>query len=178
MPDERLESPEEGAILRTGDKWFEPVSFKATVIKEGSCRASHKEGELFEFDWRTPLGICSESFVGMYPVLHSLRVYGDMRELGSPERNVRIYNCPSRVIQFRIEATYHCNLCGQALPIEDEEIKSWRLGQGEGNLWVRVCETCFSEHRSKKLEWYTPKHHGLRTSLQPCRRHQFPLHPL
>ena len=65
MPDERSESPEEGAILRIGDKWFEPVSFKATVIKEGNCRASHREGELFEFDWRTPLGICSESFVGM-----------------------------------------------------------------------------------------------------------------
>lgn len=140
-------------IIRLMDLWHEPVSFKVEIVKDGNCRADHKKGQVFKFDWNTPEGMCGESFVGMYPVLHSLRVFGDMRELGSPERNIRVYTCPSRVIQFRIEATHNCNLCGKNLPIEDGEVVSKRIEDKEDNLWIRVCSKCFEKHQHKRLKW-------------------------
>jgi uncharacterized repeat protein (TIGR04076 family) len=140
-------------VVKIGDLWKEPISYKVSVIKEGYCRADHKEGEVFEFDWRSPRGICSESFVGMYPILHSLRSLGDMRELGSSHRNVRVYNCPGRVIQFQIEATYHCNLCGQTLLIEEGEVGGQVIENKEQNLHVRVCPDCFEKYKDKKLVW-------------------------
>ncbi|NHJ14204.1 MAG: hypothetical protein EAX95_11040 [Candidatus Thorarchaeota archaeon] len=139
--------------LKIGDFWHEPVAFRASVLKEGNCRANHKEGQVFEFDWCTPKGMCGESFVGMYPVLHSLRVFGDMRELGSPHRHIRVYNCPARVIQFEIAATYRCNLCGSELPIEDGEIQSRKLENPEQNLWVRVCSDCSEKYSKMRLVW-------------------------
>jgi uncharacterized repeat protein (TIGR04076 family) len=140
-------------VLKIGDLWSEPAQFKVTVIKKGNCRANHKTGETFEFSWNTPEGLCGESFVGMYPVLHSLRVMGDMRELGSPHRNVRIYNCPSRVIKFQIEATYLCNLCGKALSIEENESIGHILKNPETQLYVRVCPKCFESNKDKTLVW-------------------------
>lgn len=140
-------------VLKIGEFWNEPVQFKVTVIKEGNCRAGHKTGETFEFMWNTPEGLCGESFVGMYPVLHSLRVKGDMRELGSLHRNVRVYNCPSRVIQFEITAIYRCNLCGKALPIEDNEIIEHNLENPENQLYVHVCPNCFEQYKDKTLVW-------------------------
>ncbi len=140
-------------IVKISDFWYEPVSFRVSVVKDGNCRANHKVGQKFDFDWHTPEGLCGESFVGMYPVLHSLRVFGDMRELGSRQRNVRVYNCPARVIQFEISATYKCNLCGQPLLIEDDEIQSHRLENPQENLWVRVCPTCAQKFDKKKLVW-------------------------
>ncbi len=139
--------------VKIGALWKEPVSFKVTVVQEGNCRAGHKEGEVFEFSWRSPEGICSESFVGMYPVLHALRLRGDMRELGSPTRNVRVYTCPSRVIRFKIEATYHCHLCNQPLQIRDGEIIEHRLENKEQNLHVRVCPDCYNKYKDKTLVW-------------------------
>lgn len=143
----------ERQVFKIGNQWHEPVTFKVRVVKEGNCRASHKEGQVFTFDWCTPEGMCGESFVGMYPVLHSLRVLGDMRELGSAHRNIRIYNCPSRVIQFEITATYKCNLCGRDLVIKDGEVQSHRLENQEENLWVRVCPACAEEYSDVQLTW-------------------------
>jgi uncharacterized repeat protein (TIGR04076 family) len=140
-------------VIHILDLWHEPVKFKVEIVKDGNCRANHKKGQVFEFDWCTPEGMCGESFVGMYPVLHSLRVFGDMRELGSPQRNIRVYNCPGRVIQFEIEATYRCNLCGCELPIVDGEVKSNRLENQEQNLWVRVCSDCAEKYSNIRLVW-------------------------
>ncbi len=144
---------DERKTLKISDFWNEPVTFTISVVKEGNCRANHKKGQTFEFNWSTPEGMCGESFVGMYPVLHSLRVLGDMRELGSPHRHIRVYNCPTRVIQFKIEATYRCNLCGRELIITDGEIQSKRLANPEQNLWVRVCPDCSEKYSNTELVW-------------------------
>lgn len=143
----------EQRVVKIGDHWHEPVAFTVSVVKEGSCRASHKKGQVFHFDWCTPEGMCGESFVGMYPVLHSLRVFGDMRELGSSQRHVRVYNCPGRVIQFEIKAAYKCNLCGSDLHIEDGKVQSHRLENPGQNLWVRVCPDCAEKYSDVELVW-------------------------
>jgi uncharacterized repeat protein (TIGR04076 family) len=140
-------------VIHLMDVWYEPVSFKVKIVKDGNCRADHKKGQFYEFEWNTPEGMCGESFVGMYPLLHSLRVLGDMRELGSSERNIRIYTCPSRVIQFRIEAIYRCSLCGKTLPIKSGNIVARKIENKENDLWVRVCSDCFKKHQHKILKW-------------------------
>ncbi|MFW9935295.1 MAG: hypothetical protein ACFFDU_07310 [Candidatus Thorarchaeota archaeon] len=140
-------------VLKISDIWHEPVQFKITVIKEGGCRAHHKTGDTFECTWTTPEGLCPESFIGMYPLFQSLRVMGDMRELGSPQRNCRVYNCPSRVIQFQIDATYLCNLCGTTLPIQANEIPGHLLENSAKTIHLRVCSKCFEEHKNRALSW-------------------------
>jgi uncharacterized repeat protein (TIGR04076 family) len=143
----------EEALLRLRDNWEEPVSFSVTVVDEGNCRAEHKVGQKFEFSWKSPEGLCTESLVGMYPVLHSLRVFGDMRELGSSDRNVRIYNCPSREIKFRIEAFYKCNICGNPLPVDDKGVQSLQLQCTKPEFPLRVCAHCHTEHKDRRIEW-------------------------
>ena len=140
-------------ILRLRDNWEEPVSFSITVADDGNCRAGHKMGQKYEFSWRSPEGLCTESLVGMYPVLHSMRVFGDMRELGSSERNVRMYNCPSREIKFRIKASYKCNICGNPLQVSDDGIHSHQLHCKKPEFPLRVCEICYSENKDKRIEW-------------------------
>ena len=140
-------------VLRLRDNWEEPVSFSVTVADDGNCRAQHRIGQKFEFSWKSPEGLCTESLVGMYPVLHSMRVFGDMRELGSSERNVRAYNCPSREIKFRIEALYKCNLCGVTLPVDDEGVQSNQLHCTKPNFPLRVCATCHRAYKDKRIEW-------------------------
>lgn len=68
------------------------------------CRAAHKVGQTFEFDWRTPEGLCGEAYAAIYPLLFAMRVGGDMRQLGSPERDVRRFTCPSRMVRFEVHA--------------------------------------------------------------------------
>lgn len=143
----------EDGVVRLTDMWHEPVSFRVTVAKDGNCRACHKQGQAFEFEWCTPKDMCGESYVGMYPILHSLRVLGDMRELGSSERNIRLYKCPSREIEFHIEATYKCNLCGNDLLIIMGEIEAKKIKNSDETIWVRVCSECFEKHQGKALVW-------------------------
>ncbi len=140
-------------VLKIGDFWEEPVQFKLTILNDGNCRAGHQSGDTFVFSWNTPEGICSESFIGMYPILQSLRVMGDMRELGSPERNTRIYNCPSRVIQFQINALYRCNLCGSTLKIKENGTIGHRLENKAEKIHLRVCNNCYKMHQGKTLTW-------------------------
>lgn len=139
--------------ISISEHWNEPVRFTVEIVKDDNCRAEHTVGQEFTFEWNTPKGICSEAFVGMYPVLHSLRVLGDMRELGSDIRNERIYTCPSRVIQFKIVAHYRCNICKSELDIVDREIRSKRLENPDDNLWIRVCDSCFDKYGDKILKW-------------------------
>ena len=140
-------------LLRLRDTWEEPVSFSVTVVDDGNCRARHEVGQKFEFSWKSLRGLCTESLVGMYPVLHSMRVFGDMRELGSSERNVRVYNCPSREIKFRIEALYKCNICGNPLPVDNDGVQSLQLKCTKPEFPLRVCELCYTEHKDRRIEW-------------------------
>jgi len=140
-------------ILRLRNNREEVVSFRVVVINDGNCRANHKVGQKFEFSWRSPEGICTESLVGMYPILHSMRVFGDMRELGSSEHNVRVYNCPSREIKFRIEALYKCNICGNKLQVTKDGVESLQLRCTKPEFPLRVCESCYSNYKDWKIEW-------------------------
>ncbi len=144
---------EKEPILRLRDNREEVVSFRVTVVDDGNCRANHKVGQEFEFSWKSPEGMCTESLVGMYPVLHSMRVFGDMRELGSPEHNVRVYTCPSREIKFRIEAQYKCNICGSQLQVTKDGVQSLRLQCMKPEFPLRVCEPCYSKYRDWRIEW-------------------------
>ena len=144
---------ENDMLLRLRDNWEEVVSFRVTVIDEGNCRANHKVGQEFEFSWKSPEGICTESLVGMYPILHSMRVFGDMRELGSSERNVRVYNCPSREIKFKIEANYKCNICGSHLQVSQDRVQSLQLQCTKPEFPLRVCKTCYSKYKDCRIEW-------------------------
>ncbi|MFW9788670.1 MAG: TIGR04076 family protein [Candidatus Thorarchaeota archaeon] len=144
---------EKESILRLRDSQQEVVSFRVTIIEDGNCRASHKVGQKFEFSWNSPEGICMESLVGMYPILHSMRVFGDMRELGSPERNMRVYNCPSREIKFKIEALYNCNICGDQLKVHKDGVQSHKLQCTKPEFPLRVCENCYSKYKDKTIEW-------------------------
>jgi uncharacterized repeat protein (TIGR04076 family) len=144
---------EKESILRLRDNRQEVVSFRVTIIDDGNCRASHKVGQKFEFSWKSPEGICTESLVGMYPILHSMRVFGDMRELGSPERNMRVYTCPSREIKFKIEAQYSCNICGNQLQFNQDGVQSRRLQCTKPKFPLRVCEVCYSNYKDRRIEW-------------------------
>lgn len=148
----RRQSPDK-SLLRLRDNWAEPVNFCVKVTDDGNCRAGHKKGQTYEFSWGSPKSLCTESLVGMYPVLHSLRVFGDMRELGSSKRNVRVYNCPSREIKFEITALYRCNLCGTTLPVSDVGVESHQLMCTKPSFPLRVCESCYSKHEDKTIEW-------------------------
>jgi len=144
---------EKESILRLRDNWEEAVAFRVTIIDDGNCRANHKVGQKFEFSWKSPEGICTESLVGMYPILHSMRVFGDMRELGSSERNVRVYNCPSREIKFKIKALYKCNICGSQLQVNQDGVQSLQLQCTKPEFPLRVCESCYSNYKEKRIEW-------------------------
>ncbi|MFW9767218.1 MAG: TIGR04076 family protein [Candidatus Thorarchaeota archaeon] len=141
------------SILKLRDNQQEVVSFRVTIIEDGNCRAGHKVGQKVEFSWNSPEGICTESLVGMYPILHSMRVFGDMRELGSRERNMRVYNCPSREIKFKIEAQYSCNICGSELQVGKDGVQSHKLLCTKPEFPLRVCESCYSKYKDTKIEW-------------------------
>lgn len=118
--------------------WREPVRFEIDVLAVASaCRANHKKGEKFVFSWNTPEGLCGEAFVGMYPLLFSLRVDGDMTLLGAEEKNKRVYTCPSRVVKFAITAVEQCPLCGTKGPLEKCDIPV-----GERFHRLTICPEC------------------------------------
>jgi uncharacterized repeat protein (TIGR04076 family) len=39
---------------------------------KGKCRAGHKAGNSWQFDWCTPGGLCGSAYHTMRPVLHGL----------------------------------------------------------------------------------------------------------
>ncbi|NHI84009.1 MAG: TIGR04076 family protein [Candidatus Thorarchaeota archaeon] len=144
---------EKDLLLRLRDIWEEAVAFRVTVVDEGNCRANHRVGQEFEFSWRSPEGICTESLIGMYPILHSMRALGDMRELGSSKRNVKVYSCPSQEIKFRIEALYRCNICGNKLQFDHDGVQSPQLQCTRPEFPLRVCDTCYTNYKDRRIEW-------------------------
>ncbi|MFW9794995.1 MAG: hypothetical protein ACFFEE_11860, partial [Candidatus Thorarchaeota archaeon] len=90
---------------------------------------------------------------GMQNRIHSMRVFGDIRELGSLEGNVRMYNCPSREIKFKVEAFYKCNICGNPLQIGENGVQSLKLHCMKPKFPIRVCKPCYSDHKNKRIEW-------------------------
>ncbi|MBU7013376.1 MAG: TIGR04076 family protein [Theionarchaea archaeon] len=122
--------------------WKEPIKFEVEILEVASaCRAQHEKGQTFTFDWNTPKGICGESFAGMYPILFALRTGGDMQMLGSPNRNSRVYTCPSRVVKFRITAWEQCPLCGSK-----EELECSPFSVGTSLMNLKVCPECRRIH--------------------------------
>lgn len=113
------------------------MTFDIEIVEAKFCRAGHKKGQKFQFAWNTPEGMCGESFVGMYPVLFSLRLGGNMELLGDEERNVRVYTCPSRVVRFRITAAEQCPFCGNK-----ENLENCKILLGENVRTFKICPEC------------------------------------
>jgi uncharacterized repeat protein (TIGR04076 family) len=83
--------------------FHEPVYFVVTVhAVKGDCRAGHKPGDRWEFDWCTPAGMCGSAYHAMYPVLHGLMMSGGRYE--GPAAEETLVSCPDEGwITFRIE---------------------------------------------------------------------------
>jgi uncharacterized repeat protein (TIGR04076 family) len=82
--------------------FHEPVGFAVTVHQaKGECRAGHEVGDRWEFDWRTPAGICGSAYHALYPVLHGLMLTSGRYE--GPAARESLVSCPDAGwITFRI----------------------------------------------------------------------------
>ncbi|MFX0092096.1 MAG: TIGR04076 family protein [Candidatus Hodarchaeota archaeon] len=121
------------------DQWYEPMRFDIEVIEvKSACRVDHKTGETFQAEYRTPdKPICSEAYIGMYPLLVAMRLGGDMRLLGKKKSLEAIYTCPSRVVRFLIRGIPRCNRCGK-------EVEKWDdLERINIRFLETVCKECF-----------------------------------
>jgi len=59
------------------------------------CRAGHKVGDRFEFEYGTPLGLCGEAFCAMYPLIHALRLGADLVTYGeAKDPDTTTFTCP------------------------------------------------------------------------------------
>jgi len=83
--------------------FHEPVRFVVTVhAAKGECRAGHKVGGRWEFDWCAPAGLCGSAYHTMYPVLHGLMLTSGRYE--GPAAEETLVSCPDNGwITFRIE---------------------------------------------------------------------------
>ena len=83
--------------------FHEPVRFLVTVHQaKGECRAGHKPGDRWEFDWCTPAGLCGSAYHTMYPVLHGLMLTSGRYQ--GPAAKETLVSCPDEGwITFRIE---------------------------------------------------------------------------
>jgi uncharacterized repeat protein (TIGR04076 family) len=83
--------------------FHEPVHFVVTVhAAKGECRAGHKMGDRWEFDWCTPAGMCGSAYHTMYPALHGLMLTSGRYE--GPAAEETLVSCPdSGWLTFRIE---------------------------------------------------------------------------
>jgi uncharacterized repeat protein (TIGR04076 family) len=81
----------------------EPVSFDVVVhAAQGPCRAGHKVGDHWEFDWCTPVGLCGSAYHTMYPLLHGLMLTAGRYE--GPAGKETLISCPDEgCVTFRIE---------------------------------------------------------------------------
>jgi uncharacterized repeat protein (TIGR04076 family) len=84
-------------------RFYEPVHFIVTVRDaKGGCRANHKIGDTWEFDWCTPVGLCGSAYHTMYPLLHGLMLAGGGYEGPAAERT--LLSCPDGgCVTFKIE---------------------------------------------------------------------------
>jgi uncharacterized repeat protein (TIGR04076 family) len=123
--------------------WFESVGYEIEVIEAASCRAFHEKRQKFEIEnYTTPEGLCMEAFHSMYPLLFAGKIEGNFNKLGSDDNNTRIFNCPSRVVQFQIKRYFQCNTCGYR--VNKEELQQAKKEYNDFVLDVNVCSTCFS----------------------------------
>jgi uncharacterized repeat protein (TIGR04076 family) len=83
--------------------FHEPVSFAVTVQEaKGECRAGHKVGDCWAFDFCTPLGMCGQAYHAMYPVLHGLLLTSGRYE--GPAAKETLVSCPDAGwLTFRLE---------------------------------------------------------------------------
>ena len=133
----------------TNKDWFENVGYEIEVIKTAPCRAYHKVGQKYTInDFTTPEGLCIESFHAMYPLLFAGRIDGDFTQLGSKDKDRRIFNCPARVVQFQIQKFFQCNNCGKK--VKKEELKQSKKEYENFSLDVLVCDNCFTKLEVKK----------------------------
>ena len=105
-------------------KWYpESCRFRITILEVGSeaehpaaCRAGHEPGDVYEFDYCTPLGLCGDLFHRLVPILHTFRTEADMRwNFGWEEANRKVLWCPSRVVRLELR-----RLGGQELSVAKE----------------------------------------------------------
>ena len=68
------------------------------------CPFGHKVGDRYEFGLGTPGGLCGEAFCRMFPILHGLRMGGDLRTLDADAPDRVMHWCPTRIVQFEIIA--------------------------------------------------------------------------
>ena len=62
------------------EKYPEPYKFIVTIVdmKSQPCRAGHRVGDSWEFEYCTPLGMCGEAFHAIYPLIHAMRLGADL----------------------------------------------------------------------------------------------------
>jgi uncharacterized repeat protein (TIGR04076 family) len=83
--------------------FHEPVRFVVTVhAAKGECRAGHRVGDRWGFEWCTPAGLCGSAYHTLYPVLHGLMLTSGRYE--GPAARETLVTCPDEGwITFRIE---------------------------------------------------------------------------
>ena len=125
-------------------EWYENVGYEILVSKEGSCRAMHHLGQLFVIDdYTTPKGMCMEAFHSMYPLLFAGRIKGDFKDLGSEEDDIRLFNCPSREVQFYIQRFYQCNNCGKR--VKFNELTKIKKNFEYFSIDILACSDCLKK---------------------------------
>ena len=123
--------------------WFESVGYEVEVIEAAPCRAFHEKGQKYQIkDYTTPEGLCLETLHAMYPLLFAGRIEGDFTKFGSENKDERIFNCPARVVKFKVKRFYQCNSCGHRFA--KEELQLAKKEYNDFVLDVNVCSSCFS----------------------------------
>jgi len=86
-------------------KWFhEEEEFEITVLEAdtNNCRMGHEVADRFHFEFGTPKDLCGDVYFRIYPILHTLRGGGDMRNFGKREKHRTEVWCPAHVVKFEI----------------------------------------------------------------------------
>ena len=78
--------------------------FEVTVTAaKGDCRAGHKVGDCWTFEYGTPEGLCGEAFYTMYPLVHTMRMGADIHNRQDADPDVATCYCPDNAwITFEV----------------------------------------------------------------------------
>ena len=95
------------------DEWQEPYRFVVRVVEsksKGPCRAGHRVGDEWEFDYCTPLGLCGEAFHCIYPLVHAMRLganlWADVDDGRGHDPDVAFAYCPDDAwLKFEVRRT-------------------------------------------------------------------------
>jgi uncharacterized repeat protein (TIGR04076 family) len=82
--------------------------FEVTVIAaKEDCRAGHKVGDRWTFEYGTPEGLCGEAFYTMYPLVHAMRLGADVRNREDADPDVSTCYCPDAAwITFEVRRVW------------------------------------------------------------------------